>query len=195
MVTAATWVRSEELDPERRNSTAHDFEERLKRKVVGQYDAVQAIVDLYQVFCAHLNPSSRPIGNLLFLGPTGTGRARVVEATAEVLFGDPRALIDDDFHDFEPGWRGNHRADERRNGFCAGSAGGHASAAGRRGGANGEGSGQAEICAGVHEPDRQGRGVPTLMTRRIDCPAHAELVFFVFSLQTTKWRESNPDFS
>jgi ATP-dependent Clp protease ATP-binding subunit ClpB len=101
MVTAATWVRSEELDPERRNSTAHDFEERLKRKVVGQHEAVQAIVDLYHVFCAHLNPSSRPIGNLLFLGPTGTGKTRVVEATAEVLFGDPRAVIKVDCAEFQ----------------------------------------------------------------------------------------------
>jgi len=101
MVTAATRVRSEELDPERRNSTAHDFEERLKRKVVGQHEAVQAIVDLYQVFCAHLNPSSRPIGNLLFLGPTGTGKTRVVEATAEVLFGDPRAVIKVDCAEFQ----------------------------------------------------------------------------------------------
>jgi ATP-dependent Clp protease ATP-binding subunit ClpB len=101
MVTAATRVRSEELDPERRNSAAHDFEERLKRKVVGQHEAVQAIVDLYQVFCAHLNPSSRPIGNLLFLGPTGTGKTRVVEATAEVLFGDPRAVIKVDCAEFQ----------------------------------------------------------------------------------------------
>src|ERR1700691_1279086 len=101
MVTAATRVRSEELDPERRNSTAHDFEERLKGKVVGQHEAVQAIVDLYQVFCAHLNPSSRPIGNLLFLGPTGAGKTRVVEATAEVLFGDPRAVIKVDCAEFQ----------------------------------------------------------------------------------------------
>jgi ATP-dependent Clp protease ATP-binding subunit ClpB len=101
MVTAATRVRSEELDPERRNSAAHDFEERLKRNVVGQHEAVQAIVDLYQVFCAHLNPSSRPIGNLLFLGPTGTGKTRVVEATAEVLFGDPRAVIKVDCAEFQ----------------------------------------------------------------------------------------------
>ena len=80
MVTAATSVRTEELDPEKRSSTAHDFEERLKRKVVGQDEAVQAIVDLYQVFCARLNSPVGPVGNLLFLGPTGSGKTRVVEA-------------------------------------------------------------------------------------------------------------------
>ncbi len=101
MVTAATSVRTKELDPEKRNSTAHDFEERLKRKVVGQDEAVQAIVDLYQVFSAHLNSSRRPVGNLLFLGPTGTGKTRVVEATAEVLFGDPRAVIKVDCAEFQ----------------------------------------------------------------------------------------------
>jgi ATP-dependent Clp protease ATP-binding subunit ClpB len=101
MVTAATAVRTEELDPEKRNPTVNDFEERLKQKVVGQHEAVQAIVDLYQVFCAHLNASGRPVGNLLFLGPTGTGKTRVVEATAEVLFGDPRAVIKVDCAEFQ----------------------------------------------------------------------------------------------
>ncbi len=101
MVTAATSVRTEELDPEKRNSKAHDFEERLKPKVVGQDEAVQAVVDLYQVFCARLNSSGRPVGNLLFLGPTGTGKTRVVEATAEVLFGDPRAVIKVDCAEFQ----------------------------------------------------------------------------------------------
>jgi hypothetical protein len=51
-MVAATSVRTEELDRKKRNSRAHDFEERLKRKVVGQDKAVQTIVDLYQVFCA-----------------------------------------------------------------------------------------------------------------------------------------------
>ena len=66
MVTATTSIRPEENDPERRNSTAHDFEERLQRKVVGQDEAAQAIFDLYQDFSAHLNSSGQPIGNPLF---------------------------------------------------------------------------------------------------------------------------------
>lgn len=74
MVTATTSIRPEENDPERRNSTAHDFEERLQRKVVGQDEAAQAIFDLYQDFSAHLNSSGQPIGNPLFPGPMGTGR-------------------------------------------------------------------------------------------------------------------------
>jgi ATP-dependent Clp protease ATP-binding subunit ClpB len=101
MATAAQSAHSMELDPQKRSSTSRHFEEKLRQRVVGQNEAVQAIVDLYQVFCAHLNPSGRPIGNLLFLGPTGTGKTRVVEATAEVLFGDPRAVIKVDCAEFQ----------------------------------------------------------------------------------------------
>jgi ATP-dependent Clp protease ATP-binding subunit ClpA len=62
---------------------------------------VQAVVDLYQVFRAGLNSPGRPVGNLLFLGPTGAGKTRVVEATAEILFGDPRAVIKIDCAEFQ----------------------------------------------------------------------------------------------
>ena len=68
---------------------------------MGQDEAVQAVVDLYQVFRAGLNSPGRPVGNLLFLGPTGAGKTRVVEATAEVLFGDPRAVIKVDCAEFQ----------------------------------------------------------------------------------------------
>lgn len=53
---------------------SQDFELGLLRKVIGQQEAVQAIANLYQVFRAGLNSPGRPVGNLLFLGPTGTGR-------------------------------------------------------------------------------------------------------------------------
>jgi len=60
------------LDTKKRSSTACQFERALRAKVVGQDQAVQALVDLYQMFCAGLQSSSRPIGTLLFLGPTGS---------------------------------------------------------------------------------------------------------------------------
>ncbi len=62
---------------------------------------MQALVDLYQVFCAGLNSPGRPVGNLLFLGPTGSGKTRIVEAAAEILFGDPRAVIKVDCAEFQ----------------------------------------------------------------------------------------------
>ena len=90
-----------QLDPTLRSVESRDFESGLRRKIVGQDEAVQAVVDLYQVFRAGLNSPGRPVGNLLFLGPTGAGKTRVVEATAEVLFGDPRAVIKVDCAEFQ----------------------------------------------------------------------------------------------
>jgi ATP-dependent Clp protease ATP-binding subunit ClpB len=90
-----------QLDPTQRSVESREFETRLRRKIVGQDEAVQAVVDLYQVFRAGLNSPGRPVGNLLFLGPTGAGKTRVVEATAEVLFGDPRAVIKVDCAEFQ----------------------------------------------------------------------------------------------
>src|ERR1700740_3189172 len=90
-----------QLDPSQQSVESRDFEAGLRRKIVGQDEAVQAVVDLYQVFRAGLNSPGRPVGNLLFLGPTGAGKTRVVEATAEVLFGDPRAVIKVDCAEFQ----------------------------------------------------------------------------------------------
>jgi ATP-dependent Clp protease ATP-binding subunit ClpA len=68
---------------------------------VGQSEGVQALVDLYQVFCAGLNSPGRPVGNLLFLGPTGSGKTRIVEAAAEILFQDARSVIKVDCAEFQ----------------------------------------------------------------------------------------------
>jgi ATP-dependent Clp protease ATP-binding subunit ClpB len=89
------------LDAKKRSSTASHFEEALRTKIVGQEEAVQALVDLYQVFCAGLHSPGRPVGNLLFLGPTGSGKTRTVEAAAEILFGDSRAVIKVDCAEFQ----------------------------------------------------------------------------------------------
>lgn len=89
------------LDPTRRSSDALDFETALRRKIVGQEAAIEKVAEIYQMFLAGLNPPGRPVGNLLFLGPTGTGKTRVVEAVAESLFGDPRAVIKIDCAEFQ----------------------------------------------------------------------------------------------
>src|SRR5260370_14410107 len=89
------------LDSTLRSSQAMEFEEALRAKIVRQEEAVQAMVDLYQVFCAGLNSSGRPVGSLLFLGPTGSGKTRIVEAAAEILFGDSRAVIKVDCGEFQ----------------------------------------------------------------------------------------------
>jgi len=48
-----------------------------------------------------MSSTGRPVGNLLFLGPTGSGKTRIVEAAAEILFGDPRAVIKVDCAEFQ----------------------------------------------------------------------------------------------
>ena len=91
----------QQLNPAIRSNDTRDFEGSLRSKIVGQEEGVQALVDLYQVFCAGLNSPGRPVGNLLFLGPTGSGKTRIVEAAAEILFGDPRAIIKVDCAEFQ----------------------------------------------------------------------------------------------
>ncbi len=61
------------LDSTLHSPEAMQFEEALRARIVNQEEAVQAMVDLYQVFCAGLNSPARPVGSLLFLGPTGSG--------------------------------------------------------------------------------------------------------------------------
>jgi len=89
------------LDPTRRSNDAREFESTLRRKIVGQDGAVEKVVEIYQMFLAGLNPPGRPVGNLLFLGPTGSGKTRVVEAMSEALFGDARACIKIDCAEFQ----------------------------------------------------------------------------------------------
>ncbi len=90
-----------QLDPSLRSLESQEFEVSLRRKIVGQEEAVRALVDLYQVFCAGMNSPGRPVGNLLFLGPTGSGKTRIVEASAEILFGDAHAVIKVDCAEFQ----------------------------------------------------------------------------------------------
>jgi ATP-dependent Clp protease ATP-binding subunit ClpA len=90
-----------QLDPEMRSTEVLDFERRLLSKIVGQDRAVRRIVNMYQIYLAGMSMPGRPIGNLLFLGPTGSGKTRVVEASAELLFGNPRAFIKIDCAEFQ----------------------------------------------------------------------------------------------
>ena len=81
------------LDPTRTGRDAEGLDANLRRLVVGQPEAIEQIVNIYQMHLTGMNPPGRPIGNFLFLGPTGTGKTRIVEATAEALVGNPRAVV------------------------------------------------------------------------------------------------------
>src|SRR4051794_24826386 len=89
------------LDPDRKSPRAAEFEDKLSGLIVGQERAVRRMSGLFQIYLASMNNPSRPLGTMLFLGPTGSGKTRVVEAAAEVLFGDPNAIIKIDCAEFQ----------------------------------------------------------------------------------------------
>jgi ATP-dependent Clp protease ATP-binding subunit ClpA len=89
------------LDPDRKSPRAAEFENKLSSLIVGQERAVRRVSGLFQIYLAGMNNPARPIGTMLFLGPTGSGKTRVVEAATEVLFGDPHAVVKIDCAEFQ----------------------------------------------------------------------------------------------
>ncbi len=89
------------LDPDRKSPRAAEFEDKLSALIVGQERAVRRMSGLFQIYLAGMNNPSRPIGTMLFLGPTGSGKTRVVEAASEVLFADPHAVVKIDCAEFQ----------------------------------------------------------------------------------------------
>ena len=89
------------LDPLRRGAAVDEFESGLRSKIAGQDEAVSQFVGIYQTFLAGMSTPGRPIASLLLLGPTGSGKTRIVEAAAEILFGSRNAIIKVDCAEFQ----------------------------------------------------------------------------------------------
>jgi ATP-dependent Clp protease ATP-binding subunit ClpA len=89
------------LDPDRKSPRAKEFEDRLSAQIVGQERAVRRMSGLFQIYLAGMNNPSRPIGTMLFLGPTGSGKTRVVEAASDVLFPEPFSVVKIDCAEFQ----------------------------------------------------------------------------------------------
>lgn len=89
------------LNPELSNREVFEFENQLRKKLVGQDRAVRKVAEIYQVFQAGLSNPSKPLGNLLLLGPTGTGKTYLVESSAEILFEDSQAFLKVDCAEFQ----------------------------------------------------------------------------------------------
>src|SRR3989440_59561 len=92
---------NKQLNPAQTGYDAEKLESDLRKRIVGQDEAVRQIINVYQTHLAGMSSPGRPIGNLLFLGPTGSGKTRLVEATAESLVGDSRAVIKIDCAEFQ----------------------------------------------------------------------------------------------
>src|SRR5689334_2289067 len=89
------------LNPVETGSEAVKLEAGLRKRIVGQEEAIQQIINVYQTHLAGMCSPGRPIGSFLFLGPTGTGKTRLVESAAESLAGDARAVIKIDCAEFQ----------------------------------------------------------------------------------------------
>ncbi len=90
-----------QLDPAQTGFEAERLDADLHRRIVGQDEAIEQIINIYQTNLAGMSSPGRPIGNFLFLGPTGSGKTRLVEAAAESLVGDARAVIKIDCAEFQ----------------------------------------------------------------------------------------------
>jgi ATP-dependent Clp protease ATP-binding subunit ClpB len=89
------------LDPSKMGRESSELQANLRKRIVGQDEAIREIVRIYQMYLTGMNAPGRPIGNLLFLGPTGSGKTRIVEATAESLVNNARAVIKIDCAEFQ----------------------------------------------------------------------------------------------
>jgi ATP-dependent Clp protease ATP-binding subunit ClpB len=89
------------LDPTVRSPEVREFESALSRRIIGQDRAIRQLARVYQVYLAGITAPGRPLVNLLLLGPTGSGKTRLVEATAEVLFGTASAVLKIDCAEFQ----------------------------------------------------------------------------------------------
>jgi ATP-dependent Clp protease ATP-binding subunit ClpB len=89
------------LNPDLKSPRAQEFDDKLTARIVGQERAVRRITQLYQIFLAGMTHPGRPVGTMLFLGPTGSGKTRLVEAASEVLFGDGNLVTKIDCAEFQ----------------------------------------------------------------------------------------------
>jgi len=77
-----------------------DMEKYIRRRVIGQDEAVAALCNAVRRNRAGLGDPNRPIGTFLFLGPTGVGKTELSKALADFLFNDPNAMVRIDMSEF-----------------------------------------------------------------------------------------------
>ncbi len=76
------------------------MEEELRKRIIGQDDAVKRVADAVKRSRAGISDPHRPIGSFLFLGPTGVGKTELTKALAEFMFDDEKALIRVDMSEY-----------------------------------------------------------------------------------------------
>jgi ATP-dependent Clp protease ATP-binding subunit ClpA len=91
------------LDSNRSSLKVQKFEEGLRSRIIGQPQVVKELTDIFKLSTAGLQSGTKPLGNLLLLGPTGVGKSSSVEAMAQVLYDNPFAMLKVDCAEFQHG--------------------------------------------------------------------------------------------
>jgi ATP-dependent Clp protease ATP-binding subunit ClpB len=99
VVAAWTHIPVTRLMETEREKLRH-IEDRLKERVVGQDEAVEAVARAIRRSRAGLQDPNRPIGSFIFLGPTGVGKTELARALAQLLFDDDQAMVRVDMSEF-----------------------------------------------------------------------------------------------
>ena len=76
------------------------MEERLKKRVVGQYEAIEAVSNAVRRARSGLQDPDRPIGSFIFMGPTGVGKTELAKALAEFIFDNEQAIVRIDMSEY-----------------------------------------------------------------------------------------------
>lgn len=88
-------------DPERTSDDATALGIYLRENVIGQERAIRQLLKAYESYLAGINDPMKPLANFLFLGPTGSGKTRIIEVFCEFLWGSPEAMIKIDCAEFQ----------------------------------------------------------------------------------------------
>lgn len=83
------------------NERLAGFREKLLKRVKGQDEAIDAVVDAVTIAQAGLQDENKPISSFLFLGPTGVGKTELSKAVAEALFDDEDAMLRFDMSEYK----------------------------------------------------------------------------------------------
>jgi len=89
------------LDAEKKSPKATALAKKFANKIIGQDAAREALISLLDKFTSGMYNKTKPVGSLLFLGPTGAGKTLAAEAFAEGLFGDPNKMLKVDCAEFQ----------------------------------------------------------------------------------------------
>ncbi|MEK9181098.1 MAG: ATP-dependent chaperone ClpB [Patescibacteria group bacterium] len=99
VIARATGIPVERMLESESQKLAH-IEEALKKRVVGQEEALSAVANAVRRSRSGIAEASRPIGSFIFMGPTGVGKTETAKALAEYLFNDPKALVRVDMSEY-----------------------------------------------------------------------------------------------